>query len=339
MKEFGSDFHFIELGDNAKETIGHIHTEASYYASGRHALIDLYKKMRWKRLWVPVYFCYEVLGSLERAGVNVAFYEDYPLFNECETVKKLPFEKGDALFRVNYFGLRTKRSNNAIPVPVVEDHTHDLIGEWAINSDADWCIASLRKTLPLAEGGMLWSPKGYKIEKTLNTTACNERLASIRWNAMRQKTLYLDGKTADKTEYRTAMISTEEEFDSIEVSALDLETSDYIKRFDTQQWFERKLDNWTIFKDLRADFFTVLEPEGSGCYPFSLTLLFKDEARRNTFRKALIGHDVYPAILWRIPAGKQTVVTDFADRMLSIHCDARYSEEDMIQLRSIILEC
>ena len=164
MKEFGSNFHYLPVEVNAVRTIGHYHPDAVYYATGRHALIDLYRQMGWKRLWVPEYFCYEVLGSVLREGVNVAFYTDYPTFDEDEVVRDLPFEEGDALFRVNYFGLRSMRSNRVIKVPVVEDHTHDLIGAWACSSDADWCIASLRKTLPLAEGGMLWSPQGYRLK-------------------------------------------------------------------------------------------------------------------------------------------------------------------------------
>lgn len=60
---------------------------------------------------------------------------------------------------MNYFGLRTSRSNQSLPIPVIEDHSHDLLGRWPLYSDADWCIASIRKTLPTIEGGMVWSPK------------------------------------------------------------------------------------------------------------------------------------------------------------------------------------
>lgn len=339
MKEYGSDFHYIQPDDSAVETFSCFYPEAVFYASGRLALIDLYQKMKWNRIWVPDYFCYEVLGALEQAGLNLEFYTDYPLFNDDQLVLSLPFKDGDVLFRVNYFGLRSKRGNSSIPVPVIEDHTHDLIGDWARNSDADWCIASLRKTLPLAEGGVLWSPKGFKTPATPKVTESNEVLASRRWNAMRQKAMYLDDEIQDKSEFRAELISTEEQFNSMKVSALDAKTSDYIERFDLNQWYLRKRENWSILKDIEIDAFRILEPENPNCNPFSLTLLFNEEEQRNHYRQTLINKDIYPAILWAIPPQKRSELKHFSTRVLSIHCDARYGIDDMIKLRDIITDC
>ena len=337
MKEFGSNFHYLPVEVNAVRTIGHYHPGAVYYATGRHAMIDLYRQMGWKRLWVPEYFCYEVLGSVLREGVNVAFYTDYPTFDEDDVVRDLPFEEGDALFRVNYFGLRSMRSNRAIKVPVVEDHTHDLIGPWACSSDADWCIASLRKTLPLAEGGMLWSPQGHRLKNEPAESSHNKEVAAIMWNAMRQKALYMENKITDKTEFRNAMIAVEEALDSMEVSALDPETADYLEQFDVNRWYKGKRENWSLLNKVAAsDAFKILEPETTGCNPFSMTILFSDKEARNRFRKALIDNDVYPAILWNIPDEKTPIVKDFSQQMLSIHCDTRYNKDDIMDLYGII---
>ena len=339
MKEFGSNFHYLQIEANVAEVLGHYYPDAAYYAIGRHALIDLYRQMGWKRLWVPEYFCYEVLGSMQREGVNVVFYTDFPTSNEEKELQGLPFEKGDALLRVNYFGLRAKRSNSAIPVPVVEDHTHDLIGNWAQNSDADWCIASLRKTLPLAEGGILWSPRGNRLPKASRESSQNAKLAALMWDAMRKKSLYLENRIQDKAGFRDVMTTVEEQFDQLEISALDSETSDYIKFFDIQKWYSRKRENRLVLKSLQKDDFKILEPETEDCNPFSLTLLFSDEEDRDRYRKRLIENDVYPAILWNIPSGKHPDVVRFSKRMLSIHCDARYSLDDVSKLRSIMNGC
>lgn len=337
MKEFGSNFHYVQMkGDH---TLKCDYPDAVYYATGRHALIDLYRQMGWKRLWVPEYFCYEVLGSMQREGVNLSFYADYPTIDEDCEVSRLPFENGDALLRVNYYGLRSRRDNHAIDVPVVEDHTHDLIGDWACHSDADWCIASLRKTLPLAEGGMLWSPRGHRLPAEPHESPSNHALAAGMWHAMRLKTLYLEDKIRNKSEFRQTMVAAEESMDTLELSALDQETADYIKTFDVLQWYRRKRENWSALSDIQSDKFRVLLPESSDCNPFSLTLLFNEKQERDRYRRALIDQDVYPAILWEIPAGKQPLVSDFSLRMLSIHCDARYSKDDISKLRSIIIGC
>lgn len=340
MKEFGSDFHYLPVQYSVGKSIRDYIPNATYYACGRHALIDLYKQNGWKCLWVPEYFCYSVLSALIWEGVNLKFYFDHPLADERETILSLPFEEGDALLRMNYFGLRSRRSNLGIKVPVIEDHTHDLIGEWARNSDADWCIASLRKTLPLAEGGILWSPKGEIQQFKPSQTCENEMLASKRWNAMRKKAMYLDDKIADKNEFRADMISTEEQIDRLNISKIDEETFSYLSQFDIDQWYQLKRSNWALLKDIKLDKVSVLEPEGDGCYPFSLILLFDSEVSRDRCRNSLINNDVYPALLWKIPSeNKHPEVKDFSNRMLSIHCDARYGVNDVKRLYDIITSC
>ena len=338
MKEFGSDFHYLPIQENPVRTIVRYYPDAVYYADGRQALLDLYRQNRWKRLWVPEYFCYEVLSSIERDGIRLKFYSDYPLADDYDALLSLPYQDGDVLLRVNYFGLRAKRSNRDIAVPVIEDHTHDLIGDWAKNSDADWCIASLRKTLPLAEGGILWSPKGLKLQSMPALTSENELLASVRWSAMRTKALYLNNQIEDKQAFRRDLVSTEDKFDKIEISAIDNESSEYIKQFDVAQWYKLKEENRVILKEKVQEChpMAVLEAESADCNPFSFTMLFDSAEDRNDFRSFLIHHDVYPAILWNVPNNKNLEVVDFSERMLSIHCDARYSKSEMIQLANII---
>ena len=163
MKEFGSDFHYIDSFHKEGKRLCDYYTSANYYADGRQALIHLYKSQGWERLWIPEYFCYDVIQSLKDAGLNLVFYTDLPdNSNDCDTLfaiqKKGLFRHTDAVLRVNYFGMRSYRCTSELPVAVVEDHTHDLLGDWSCKSTADWCVASLRKTLPIPEGGILWSP-------------------------------------------------------------------------------------------------------------------------------------------------------------------------------------
>ena len=159
MKEFGSDFHYI-APTGGSDTLQDFFPSANYYADGRQALIDLYRSQGWQRLWMPEYFCYDVIESLKEAGLELVFYTDYPDYHDdskaIEAIqRKGHFRPTDAILRVNYFGTRSYRDVEKLNIPVVEDHTHDLIGGWAINSHADWCIASLRKSLPQAKSRRL----------------------------------------------------------------------------------------------------------------------------------------------------------------------------------------
>ena len=69
-------------------------------------MIDLYRSQGWQRLWVPEYFCYDVIASLKEAGLELVFYTDYP--GNWKDGKKLEdiqrnghFRSTDAILRVN----------------------------------------------------------------------------------------------------------------------------------------------------------------------------------------------------------------------------------------------
>ena len=342
MKEFGSDFHYIDAFNQEGKSLGDYIPSALFFADGRQPLIHLYKSQGWKRLWVPEYFCYDVIASLKEAGLEIVFYTDLPVYKDDDSTlgsiqKKGHFRPTDAVLRVNYFGLRAYRSSENLPVAaVVEDHTHDLIGDWALKSTADWCIASLRKTLPVPEGGILWSPKGLSLPEPPVSSAKNEDIASIRWNAMELKASYLAGDDIEKSEFRPGYVDTEFFFDTCDVCALDIRSQEYLSSFDIESWYQRKLDNWNLLSDIRQHDIRILKPESHTCYPFSLVLVFNSREKRDKVRKALIENNVYPTILWYIPSPADGDIFMMTNNMLSIHCDGRYSEEDIEQLKLII---
>ena len=342
MIEFGSDFHYIQPQGEVKNTLYDFFPKANLYADGRQALIDLYHSQGWKRLWMPEYFCYDVIESLKHAGLDIRFYADYPGYGEdnktLEAIQRNGyFRPTDAVFRVNYFGTRSYRNSERLSVAaIVEDHTHDLIGGWARFSTADWCIASLRKTLPLPEGGILWSPKDLPLPEEPAPYEENEKIAVIRWEAMKLKERYLAGEPVEKAAFRAGYVNTEEFFDTAPVCALDEQSKEYLRNFDIRNWYEQKRENWRLLKDIKKDGLRVSYTENPACYPFSLVLLFDFIDDRERVRKALIDKQVYPAVLWNVPSPTEGEIFKISRGMLSIHCDGRYNSDDIRQLKSII---
>jgi hypothetical protein len=296
----------------------------------------------WERLWVPEYFCYDVISSLKEAGLDLRFYSDYPGYgDDSKTLEAIQrkgyFKPRDAILRVNYFGTRSYRSIEKLSVAaIVEDHTHDLIGGWATNSHADWCIASLRKTLPIPEGGILWSPVGLSLPKQPEVSEENEKIAATRWEAMRLKACYLAGQEVEKAAFRAGFVDTESFFDHAEISSLDKGSREFLNGFDVRSWYNKKRENWEQLKDIRKEGIKVITPESFGCYPFSLVLLFSDIYERDRVRKELIANQIYPAVLWNIPSPTEGELFLFSRGMLSIHCDGRYNTADIQQMKSII---
>jgi hypothetical protein len=337
MIEFGSDFHYIDNYGNGNTHLTDLFRDTTLLADGRQCIVLLIRQYGWKRIWFPDYYCYEVIDTIrEQTDIEVTFYEDNPLHEG--DVYNLPCAQGDVLLRMNFFGLRGWRSSKGISCPVIEDHSHDPLGEWALNSDAGWCISSIRKTLPLSEGGMMWSPKGYQLTDTVDVQVGNEQMAAIRWNAMEMKAAYLKGYDESKEAFRTLFTKTERWFDRAEPTWIDDRSRDVVSiKLDINLWKEVRRRNWSLLNSLvNREVCSVLEPQNENCTAFSFVLVFDDRERRDSVRARLIEAGVYPAVLWVIPDSASEQAKDFSNRMLSIHCDGRYNQEDIRQLEAIL---
>lgn len=338
MKEFGSDFHFIDSYDSGRAHLTDVFRGATLLADGRQCVVVLIRQYGWKRIWMPEYFCYNIIEYLQRkTGIEVSFYYDYPGNDDNMAISDISFMEGDVLLRMNYFGLRSFRSERQIPVPVIEDHSHDLTGDWATNSDADWCIASLRKVIPIPEGGILWSPKGHSLDFKSESTRINDELAFKRWRAMDEKDRYLRGEIIDKESFRLSFVETEDAFDVLDMSCIDKRSMEFLQGFDLSLWNSTKKRNWEILVGLASNNrIKVLRPERDDMVPFSLIILFENEMQRDRIRRELISSSIYPAVLWHVPDHSHDEVRSFSKRMLSIHCDGRYKEKDIEELYNTI---
>lgn len=339
MREFGSDFHYIDSYCSGRAHLTDVFRGAILLADGRQCIVVLIRQNGWKRLWMPDYFCYDVIETIkEQTGIEVALYTDNPLVEG--KVESLPFAEGDVLLRMNYFGMRNIRRNNNIPVPVIEDHSHDPFGHWALYSDADWCISSIRKSLPLPEGGMMWSPKGHKLSIGIDSSDENEEIAAIRWEGMEMKAQYMKGEDVCKESFRKKYTETEDWFDRAEPTLIDERSRRVVsEELNINSWQGAKHRNWKLLKSLvNRERCEVIVPEDESCTMFSLVLLMESKEHRDIVRKNLIDNSVYPAILWDVPETASVGSKDFSQRMLSIHCDGRYSEEDIRQLAGILNE-
>jgi len=338
MREFGSDFHKCDFDYRNNNTFYEMMLDARYYASGRLAIDAIVAQEGWKRIWMPAYFCYEIINHIA-AGIEVKLYDDNPLIeDERPAIDAIPFEIGDVLLRMNFFGLRDKRSNEDIPVQVIENHTHGLTCQWSLKSDADYCMASLRKSLPLAAGGVLWSPKRLHLPEPIPTTQECKSMGAKRYKAMRLKADYIKEKSDDKDAFRKLYLETEDEIDALKLSGIDRESKEIVDNFDIRLWSQNRVENWEVAcKRLSPKFHILKTPDPYLCYPFSLVILCDTPEERTRLKQYLVNNKIYPAVLWNMPNDSPfTKAKDFSLRMLSIHCDPRYSRNAITQMCDII---
>ena len=158
--EHGSEFHWPDI-PNSVAAEPPWADRRTLFGCGRDALRALVEHGRahfgWQRLWMPSYFCQEVVAAA-KTSIELATDLDGP--GSVPDFGDVHVRRGDAVFIVNYFGLRS----SIVPpagAAIVEDHTHDPWSEWSRRSVADFCLVSLRKTLPVPDGGLVWSPRQH----------------------------------------------------------------------------------------------------------------------------------------------------------------------------------
>ena len=314
-------------------------------ATGRAALVALVRHGRaargWRRLWVPSHFCQEVLLPLGDAGVELAAYPA-PAEQEGLPPIRIPAEPGDAVLDVNLLGLR---ANSILSrdwpdgVEIVEDHTHDPLSAWATRSGADWCVASLRKSLPLPDGAVLWSPRGHPLPAPPPAGPADG--VEARLAAMALKREWLRGASDDRDRYRRLEVDAERRLGEAPPVAMSGWSERLLAGMPAGAWRERRRANHRALAAALdgAAGARLLRPDPDAV-PFAATLLCDAAAVRDGLRERLIAARVYPPVLWPLePATVQGIPPEHvaaSRRLLSLCCDFRYDAGDVRRVAGLV---
>jgi hypothetical protein len=347
--EHGSDFHWPDF-QPAEVKARHPWSDgpSAFFGSGRDALCALVHHgittLGWRRVWVPGFFCQEVVAAMGWPGIEHRSYPDSPI---DPPIWPQELEGRDALLVVNYFGLRPGQGLPPIRTcgaAVIEDHTHDPWSSWAYSSSADFCIASLRKTLPVPEGGVIWSPGKNALPPEPPATEERQRAADAKRVAMLLKSLYLTGHPVAKEDFRTLYMNGEAGIASGAISGMTRATRVLLDCFPVTAWREKRRRNFEFLANA-LEFLPgirVLRPKENGSVPFSAVLVTDHPEIRQMLRDGLIQRRIYPAVLWSleepVTPGIPASHIDLSRRILSLHCDARYGEEDMRRVFEAVAE-
>ncbi len=335
--ESGSEYHLDAFAP--QRTSWPWEQDAVGYGSGRDALRGLLRHGRdcrgWRRLWVPTFFCQEVVASLLNEGVEVRSYRHLP----GEPVHRPDgVGSGDVVLVCNTFGLSCQPE--AWPFDVIEDHSHDLLSPWAWQSRAAYAMASLRKSLPVPDGGVVWSPTGQSLPPAPALSAERRRASMEKLAGMVTKAIYIRGGEVDKETFRGWMAAGEDHIASGDVSAWSGVTEQLLRAFPAVAWRDRRRHNLQVLDDHLGGRVERLRTEWPGAVVFSALLVSRNRAQRDALRAALVSTRVYPAILWTLDepavALDHTHALDLAERCLSVHIDHRYDESDMERIAALV---
>jgi len=349
--EAGSEFHFRSWPPPKCPNEHPWKTRGQLYGSGRDALVSLLKygvvELKWQRLWIPSFFCQEVAQILISTRIEVLAYHANPLRLDDGFEEAKQLRSNDVVLTLNFFGLqrrlmRPETDHNQ--VVIIEDHTHDPWSQCSWQSDADWCVASLRKTLPIPDGGVLWSPKEHLMPSLPAVSAMRSLASMKKFVAMALKHLYLEGHRVTKEVFRSLAVAGESEIASGEVSAITPWSAELIDSSPISEWRELRRQNHQAISTalVTAMGVRVIQPEAeTGGVPFAAFLVF-DTAKRQAFvRQNLIVSGVYPAVHWPLENPTVTGIpegdVELSSRVLTLHCDFRYGPHDIARIAELVV--
>ena len=337
--EAGSMFHWEE---DFPPPLWRLPAPAAYYMICRHAIAALCSVQPQRtRLWLPTFFCSEVARFCASVA-EIREYRDDCRWSEPDW-KSLQPEPRDLVLAVNYFGVRSRepwrawQARNACIL--VEDHTQDPFSTWALESNAPYAVCSLRKTLPVPDGAMLWSPQNRPLPPPPKE---GHWLGStLKAGAMMFKRRYLEGSVSAETKlrYREWQLEGERQLSQAPMSTMSPISEAVLARGVPKVWRDRRIENaHTLLDGLEG--WDAAKPAFSSCpaghAPFDLPYVFPSESVRDFYQQALQQQNIFCPVEWPADTSDRNA-TELSSCILSIPIDHRYSKIDMEKIATAAL--
>ena len=276
------------------------------FATGTGALLALGRMLnqaggRRTKLHVPSFFCMEVVTCLKKT-FEIRWYRDLPT-DPTPDFATIAADQGDAVLAVNTFGVRggapwrdwALRHDR---VTVIEDHTHDPFSPWARASQAPYAVVSLRKTLPLPDGALVWSPQGLALPRP---DPSESEAARVKLTGMMLKNAYIEGAPFEKDVFRRMEVKSEDDFSRDEGHAASYFTSSVLGLLRLGDFRRQRTANVRTFVQLSKEWKTpdwnlLFESWPEGSTPFASILVCRDNQTREALRSHLIGQNIFVAV-------------------------------------------
>ena len=320
------------------------------FSTGTAALLSINKLSppapgKRRRLHMPSFYCMKIAARMQTV-YEVCWYRDLPGESSPDfaTLQAAP---GDLVLAANIFGLRPGEpwrdwSESHPDAVLIEDHTHDPFSPWALHSSAHYGMASLRKTLPIPDGGMSWSPRGLALP---SAAAPASPAASKLLTSMLLKRAYLNGAPVGKDTYRQLALESQEELFYENDSGVSAFTASVLPCLNVPEFRRQREANVRHFIQLSlADPHPAWTPLFTswpeGAVPYNSVIVCQTGAVRDALQRHLVQNNIFPPIHW--PQPKMDVSSgdarslELAGRILTIPTDQRYSLEDVERVAGII---
>lgn len=336
IREFGSEFDwnanapFLQPGSCQLQL-----DNAIKFRSGRDAMkaVAISVKDRCRRVLLPALCCESMVSPFTMQGMEPVFYKMHPDYRADALDVKQKLTEDSILVYGSYFGIQPFDEetlsflHRLFPHALfMEDRTQDILCPRQGGFTPDVTIASIRKWIPIPDGGLLWGKVSAKAQT-------DDTFANLRKEAMVAKSAYLEnGDQALKDRFRHMLGEASQLLDeSNEPYAITDQSAQLLRDLDFAAIYARRQENAkALLRALTPDpavlRLITQTPEISTLY---FPILVKDQSAVQG-KLAPIG--IYCPVIWPVPQEALGIceVAEFtAEHMLGVPCDQRYTPEDM----------
>ncbi len=361
--EIGSDFSF---GFGASVIITDTYQSAlfekdnvptGYHAvltdSGRSALRLALKQLpveAGNSVLVPSYLCDSVAAALLREEITPIYYAvDTNLETSLDDILMRKANNTQMILIMDYFGCQS-RLDEYVPalvregLSVVYDVSHSLF--YRLQRPLDLVTAyvgSLRKLLPLPDGGIVFS-KAISEQNCAYDLRANLEHASLRTAAMVWKEAWLsDSHDEPKPPFRELFIQAESLLDEAdEIGLLSDVSRVMLNIIDFDFIVQRRRENFLELFNLSTKWPEGVTPLIASLRPEECPLGFPIVVeKRDDLKHFLIGNRVYPPVHWPIDTSAFKEFPEsiwLSEHILTLPCDHRYDVKDMRIISDLILK-
>lgn len=326
MREIGSEFWNVPTTEYDN---GVFHNSTQWFLSGRSALQSIIKELvNCKSVCLPSWCCDSIIKPFVDAGKVVSFY---PVYFNGNLIQEIALDC-DAILIMDYFGY-----NGSIKVPasyngvIIRDVTHSIFSN--SYNDADYYFGSLRKWCGVWTGGFAWAKDNHQL---FMSDLISIEYVDLRKTAMTKKASYItnvESKTdiTDK-QFLNLFSKAEDLLDDVgEESATERDINTAI-HLDVDAMRSKRQANATVLMKALKDWLIFPELIQTDCPMFVPVIV--PEGKRNELRQYLIENEIYCPVHW--PVSSYHVLDDrerfIYDNELSLVCDQRYDEDDMLRI-------
>lgn len=316
------------------------------YISGRNALLSLIRAYGFRSVYLPTYCCGSIVNAIQEK-VNVRYYRCNPSHLKSAPANYgSPFmiapdvpeglNKKSLLVYIDYFGfefpVETMKRFRACGGMVLRDLSHTIYREPEF---CDFALYSLRKTFGVPDGAHLVGP-----EALMNDLLHREQVPGLRKRPpglLEQFSMAmcglngLRGSMVDNTWELSERMLGNEEFLQRPITCSEI--TDGVMHFTHADRFhdikERRRQNYSILRQRFSKFcLTASIGRDPDTVPIGFPMFVEN---KKEFLKYLYERKIYPIQHWCDVHKDDQVM---ASKQITLPCDQRYSEQDMLVLAS-----